>query len=203
MEGNTQSFLDVLHRGGAYRVLAHPSDGRHIWAPTSEPLPDMTGKRGWGFCVNPLTCIPSRNGTGKPRAPMYVGPQNKHIAAMGSLFGDFDAKLFALKTDPDLDLGMGRALQHIRALPVQPSAMVASGGGFHCYWILPEPWPITNEDDRAKAASILKRWVAFVGADPAAAALSQCLRLPGTLNAKPEYGTPRTEIGRASCRERV
>lgn len=72
--------------------------------------------------------------------------------------------------------------------PFKPSAVVFSGGGLHAYWILREPLDLTTESDRAR--SLLRRLALAVGGDLNAAEPARILRIPNTLNRKPEYPSP-------------
>lgn len=74
--------------------------------------------------------------------------------------------------------------------PVQPTIIVNSGSGLHCYWLFREPWDITNE--RQKAADLLAGFQATIRAAATAKGwkldsthdLARILRLPGTKNYK-------------------
>jgi hypothetical protein len=91
----------------------------------------------------------------------------------------------------DLDAAKARALAHIRTLPLAPSVVVDSGGGFHCYWLLGETFIITTEADRRHLAELQARWVHAVGGDQGAKDLARVLRVPGTFNSKPAYNPPK------------
>ena len=97
------------------------------------------------------------------------------IVCVNALYADFD--------DPD-------ALPRIESFVPKPQVIVASGKGFHAYWLLAEP-VILSDDDAARRdwAELQRWWVRHVGADPAACDLARLLRVPGTLNAK--YDPPR------------
>lgn len=82
-----------------------------------------------------------------------------------------------------------RALAHVLALSVQPSIIVDSGGGWHCYWLLRDTFTIENSEDRSLAQSVLYAWIDTVGGDGGAKDLARVLRVPGTLNHK--YTPPR------------
>jgi len=79
-----------------------------------------------------------------------------------------------------------RALFHVLELPVPPSVLVDSGGGYQAYWLLRDTVTVTDTN-REVVASVQKAWVNFVGADKSAADLRRILRLPLTYNVKPKY----------------
>lgn len=84
----------------------------------------------------------------------------------------------------------GLAFARIDALPVRPSVIVASGGGYQCYWLLAETFSFAGDAAHVRrwAETIQDRWVSFAGADDSAKDLARVLRLPGSKNRKPEYG---------------
>ena len=77
----------------------------------------------------------------------------------------------------------------IADLDPKPSAMVNSGGGYHLYWLLKDPWVLSDEDQRAMARGLQRAWIEQVGGDSSAKDLARVLRLPGTTNFK--YNPPR------------
>jgi hypothetical protein len=103
------------------------------------------------------------------------------IAAINCLFADFDNKHF--------DDDKAAALAHIHQIEPPPSAIIDSGGGYHCYWLLTTPWQLDTEAERKRAKALQARWVAYVGSDGGAKDLARVLRVPGTLNHK--YNPPR------------
>jgi P4 family phage/plasmid primase-like protien len=80
--------------------------------------------------------------------------------------------------------------------PVQPTIIVHSGSGLHCYWLFREPWDITTE--RKQAADLLAGFQSTVRAAATAKGwhldsthdLARILRLPGTKNYKTDPPTP-------------
>ena len=102
------------------------------------------------------------------------------IAFVNALYADFDA---SDGQDPQA------LLARIEAIQPAPSVIVASGGGFHAYWLLAEPVALSDDAARRDWAEIQRWWVRHVGADPAACDLARLLRVPGTLNGK--YDPPR------------
>lgn len=84
------------------------------------------------------------------------------------------------------------AVAFMAGLPVEPSIMVDSGHGLHCYWLFREPWSFDSDDERMKAAGILKGWQQYIRARASERGwkfdsthdLARVLRLPGTTNYK-------------------
>lgn len=187
-----KTFLAALHRGSAYHYLWYVSNKQSAWLPTSEPLPDVTGQADVYFGVHPCYMIPPTNAGGEIKPPAQVRSQLGYIGAVNCLFADFDAKQFVTKADPDLDRGLARTLQHITKIDPPPTALIPSGGGFHAYWILSEPWILRNTADRQQASKLQARWCDWVGGDKGAHDLARVLRVPGTLNTK--Y-TPSATVG--------
>lgn len=70
---------------------------------------------------------------------------------------------------------------------IPPSIVVSSGGGWHGYWLLNEPLPITD-DNRDDVKRTLKGMALACGGDTKVADLARIMRLPGTVNTKPGRG---------------
>jgi hypothetical protein len=177
-------FMAHLHRGGqfAYYHLLPARISR--WHAVSEPAPINLANIHTNiyFSIHPSTIIPPANAHGEVREPRFVRAHLSTIAAINCLYAEFDAKDYG-----DID----SIIAHIEALPVPaPSAIVCSGGGIHAYWLLDEPYMITNED-RLQAAKIIQhKWVLFVGGDKGVHDLCRIFRVPGSLNYK--YDPPRS-----------
>lgn len=170
-------LMRLLHRGGPFAYWWTIPGQRSHWWPVGDPLPIPRADHVY-FGVNPSMV---RKGENK-RAKIT------DIAAINCLFAEFDAKDFD-------DKEATRA--HIETLDPQPSAMIDSGGGFHCYWLLDKPFLLTTDADRERARDLQNRWVGLVGGDPDAKDLARVLRVPGTVNHKPEYAPnfPMAKIG--------
>src|SRR5262245_58722571 len=85
------------------------------------------------------------------------------------LFADIDFK--------NLDRSAVDAL--LAAMPLPPDIIVFTGGGYHCYWLLAAPI------DAREAHAILRRLQTYVHSDNVADP-PRILRVPGTINHKPE-----------------
>lgn len=104
----------------------------------------------------------------------------EHCVALTTLFIDGDYKNSSEKQ-------VRKAIYY--DFPLPPSIVVSTGGGLHAYWFLPEPLPA------GQVEGVLKPFVhTFAVADQEVSDLPRVLRLPGTLNVKPEYGSPRPVV---------
>jgi hypothetical protein len=101
-----------------------------------------------------------------------------------ALFADID-----FKATPEATARAARA-----RFPLPWSMLVHSGGGLHAYLLLREPLDLRDPADATMARQLLRRLAVALGADMASAEPARVLRLPGTLNRKPEYGTPRPVV---------
>jgi putative DNA primase/helicase len=178
-EDTLNRFLAHLHRGGDWAYWWIAEGRRSHWWRVGEPSPVPTGKLNVYFGVHPVTQIPPTNAQGDPMSPERVRAQIQYIAAINCLFAEFDAK--------DFGGSKQTALTHIHNLPISPSVMIDSGGGYHCYWLLAQPFVLESDETRAQADRLQKAWVQFVGSDGGAKDLARVLRVPGTHNFKDEY----------------
>ncbi len=103
------------------------------------------------------------------------GGKAEHVTLIRGLWADQDYKHYA-----DGATGAARALA---AFPLQPTAVVASGGGNHLYWQLATP----VAPSPAIEALLLRLYAALVPGDGKLDSVqdpSRILRVPGTLNHK-------------------
>ena len=80
-----------------------------------------------------------------------------------------------------------RAWAQVEAMPLPPSVVVDSGGGYQAYHLLADVVPV-DSDNRQHVADVQAAWVQLVGSDKNAKDLARVLRVPGTVNRKPQYG---------------
>ena len=176
------------------RVLFEPSDiieircikgqrpnsvSRSLWCTAAE-LPskgeqlDRLNKQGWNlyFGVNP------RKQSG--------GTKSVDVALARCCFTDFDDKdCPMLRPSCGDGAGLGRyefVLNHIidAGLP-EPSLVVSSGNGMHCYWRLAEPIY-----DAAEFKAAQENLIDLLGSDGAVKDFSRIMRLPPFDNVKDE-----------------
>ena len=161
---------------------------------TREFLRTLSGKTGWmNYWSKPeLPAIWWTAGNPPPRHPEYwmnifhsVNPRktrltgrrrggNDDILNIGCLYSEHDQK-------------DGRTLADVQALDPTPSAIIASGGGWHCYWFANRV--DVTDANRAELNDLQHAWVSYTKGDPGAPDISRVLRLPGSENCK--YNPPR------------
>lgn len=177
MHPDTLAFLDVLFkRCVAFQSSAcltltaihhngqHLTPSRHISLWDRPSLIDAlhrladTNRLGWGayFAV----------GLRKPGLPRFRRGGDQDVAALPAFYVDVDSV-------------MPETLANVRAFQPAPSVLVHSGGGFHAYWLLDEP--MTDINIARRVLHGLSKALGGDGLSPA-----QSLRLPGTVNTKPE-----------------
>lgn len=68
-----------------------------------------------------------------------------------------------------------------------PSFILDSGGGWHGYWLLDQPFQLQDDGDRQKIAGILRGLFAVLGGDlEYVKTVAGIMRLPDSVNTKPE-----------------
>jgi len=176
---DTLAFLDVLfQRCGSLGSLGcltftvihptsqQPTPSRHIPLDNRAALLDTlqrlsdTNSMGWGayFAV----------GLRKPGLSRWKRGGAAEVVALPAFYTDID--------DPT-----PATLIKLRGARLPPSVIVHSGGGYHAYWLLDEPTTDLN-----MARQVLQGLARTFGGDGLSPA--QSLRLPGTVNCKPERG---------------
>ena len=176
----TERFLRELWRGAPGQpamVYWWALDGRRsTWFNAKQPAahwPPLPADTDVYFGVHPSAAIPASNAQGKPVEPWGVRSQIAGIAGINCLFAEFDQK-------------DGCTLATVEALTPAPQVVIASGGGWHAYWLLDDSFFLRTEADRARAQDLQRRWVAHMGGDSGARDLARVLRVPRTFNGKPE-----------------
>lgn len=169
-------MLQHLNRGGNHNYFWR---GRlSTWYNANE-TPDIPEGANWFFGVHPCAVIPPKSKKGNAN-DIFKRGQIEHVAAINCLYAEFDTK----------DLGGDKvgALSHIMNLPVLPTYITDSGGGYHAFWALDKPFLLDSPEWRKQAQDIQYRWVSYVGGDDQAKDLARHLRVPGSTNRKPRYG---------------
>lgn len=172
-------FLSRLHRGGTYAYYWTKSDSKklsHWYRVEDQELPPSYDGVDVYFSVHPTNSIPDKTKSGKPTSPEYVRSRIDIIESANCVFAEFDAK--------DFDGGKEDIIPHINSLPLEPTAVVDSGGGYHAYWLFDSPVYFNNDEERNEFSQLQWRWVKFTGGDDGAKDLARILRLPGTVNHK-------------------
>jgi hypothetical protein len=166
-------------------TMIHPTDrkrrvpSRHIHScntveiDTTLALMQDSNAMGWGAYVG--------IGYRKRALPRYQRGGKADILALPAIFADVDRE-------------PAQVIPMLTTVP-EPSIVVASGGGTHLYWLLETP---TFEIERAEA--IIKGMAIWLKADPTMSS-DQIMRLPGTINNKPQRGDAPCEILRYTSHE--
>lgn len=115
----------------------------------------------------------------KKPTPRYNRSRELDAAFCQALWVDID-----LHDHPDMTLDQAFAALH-RFEPM-PSVIIETGGGLHGIWRI-EPIPVSPKTLRI-IKSHLRGLALYLNADTSVAELARVLRLPGTINTKPERG---------------
>ncbi len=171
---SADAFLRMLHSSGGSRDLRaiHPQDNADPRVITrSVPASDLAGvhhfMETFGGERNLYVGVASRNGHGR---------RVEHCLTLDVLFVDLDVKEFTG--------GEAEARTRLEAFPLEPTAVVTTGGGRHVYWWLLEPIDLQRDGAAVYAKAILRTLATQLKADLDAAEPARVLRLPGTLNHK-------------------
>ena len=181
MNNDARQLITALHRGGTYGYWWVAEGRRSSWWEVGKATPIPSGRVNVYVGVHPVAAIPDTNSRGEAAESIYVRSQINGISVLNCLFAEYDAKDFAHDK--------AATLAHIDTLAPSPSAVVDSGGGYHCYWLLKQPYPLTTPDARRDAVKLQAAWVTLMGSDKASKDLARVLRVPGTHNHK--YDPPR------------
>ena len=104
------------------------------------------------------------------------------LAECPALWADIDSGKMGLDKDT--------VVSELRPLPFPPSVIVDSGGGLHTYWLLNEAIDVSADAPDAETTegaitSTLKQLAGICAGDLNVCDLARVMRLPGTLNTKP------------------
>jgi putative DNA primase/helicase len=175
-EQQVQDFLSALYDPADILVFDPvPAAGDRRWFTIADDLDDED------TAAELFSHIKQMNRAGRPA---FIGVNTR--AGVGRT-GAEGTKLARVQfADFDGGITPEQALQAIdRAGLPQPTAIVWSGNGTHCYWALVEPVEV------AETWTLNQKWIAVaLGSDPAVSDWQRLTRLPGFANPKPEYGAP-------------
>ena len=90
----------------------------------------------------------------------------------------------------EVDDTSAEAVQRLLDMANCPNIILASGGGYHAYWLLKEPHYIGSLEDRQEVERTLQGMIVAYGdgADPNCKDITRILRTPGFYNIKAKYG---------------
>ncbi len=185
LERFVNEALPVLHRGGKYGYFYTLPQKQTYPFPAGNPSNFPPNNRNIYFGINPTNkdAFKNNNVLGDERTKL------PEISAVNTLFAEFDAKNYG-DIKADLEGAKQKVLDHIKALPIPPSMLIDSGGGYHVYHFLKHPFIIENDATRLLIAGKLKTWVKKIGGSKGVNDLTRIFRVPGTQNDKPEYPQP-------------
>ena len=87
-----------------------------------------------------------------------------------------------------------RDLERLQAFDPLPSIIVSSGGGWHGYWLLDKPLSL-NEDNKQKISRVMQGlFTALDGDEGYVKSVASVMRLPGSVNTKPERNGAQVQI---------
>jgi hypothetical protein len=169
------TLLAHLWRGGKCGYFWTPNiDGEKIsyWLtvdPMAAPLvPKMFLDKDAYFSVNPATM----------RRSEHERARNSDIAALNCFYCEFD------DTDrAKLDAFLAKLAGH----GIEAACVVFSGGGYHVYVLLRDTFHLDTLDKINRAMELQWAFAQFAGGDTSVNDLARVLRIPGTINHKPEY----------------
>jgi len=178
-----REFLNALYKGSPDELYLelrciHPITGkaRSLWG-------CMGNNRELSSALKQSEAL-NREGYGVYFAPcLRKAKQGKAEAAalVPALWVDIDCDGDAHERD--------QTLTRLSTFDPAPSFILDSGGGWHGYWLLDEPFPLPSETDRQKIAGILRGLFAALGGDPEyVKTVAGIMRLPDSVNTKPERG---------------
>ena len=104
------------------------------------------------------------------------GGKSEDVAQAHALWVDID-----FKTTPQ-----DKADEFLRTFPIRPSIGIATGGGYHIYWLFKES---TTTEELKKIQPLNRSIAKITGGDPHSTDVARILRMPETLNIK--YDPPR------------
>lgn len=111
------------------------------------------------------------------------GGEAENCTRVGTLWGDFDAKLYAGAVDP-----LAATREALDRFPLPPGVVVCSGGGYHAYWLLLNPIDLRDgvaRDRVERLNAALARAVCGPDRRPDHVQdVARILRVPDTVNHK-------------------
>lgn len=181
LDDTARQFLSILHQGGQYAYWWTIEGRQSFWWPVGR-MPELpSGRKNIYVGVHATTSIPATSPRGEAAEPRNVRAQLPYIAAINCLYCEYDAKDFGGDKE--------QARKAAESMTPPASVITDSGGGYHVYHLLDEPWILATDDDRQRAKRLQAAWVAYAGSDPQVKDLARVLRVPGTINYK--YDPPR------------
>src|SRR6185503_2882339 len=173
---NRDDFFKALHPTGYHDLRALDNATKTVKTVANYAADDLNGinkfvntyAKHWDI----YTGIATRNASGH---------KLQDCLALHTLFADLD-----FKETPEQE-----ARARLAEFQLKPSAVVASGGGLHCYWFINPPLDLRLQSGN-EVKRLLRALAKSLGADFKSVDAAHILRVPGTLNHK--YSPPRPVI---------
>ena len=169
--------LLILYRGGRYAHYWTP-DGAggktSLWFNAQDPrkVPELWLQADFNIYYSVNACSVHRQ--------KYERVRNEDVTVVNCLYAEFDCGRDQDKKDATREM--------LSMLPCPPSVVIDSGGGLHVYWYAAESWETDSDEEREACAVMQTAWVRHLPtADQSVHDLARVLRVPGTVNYKPEY----------------
>lgn len=186
-----------------------PQDRRRAWLEAAAVNAEQY------VSINPSTRIPPTNASGSTD-PKRIAKQIAYVQCLNVLHSEYDGKDWVTEEDyrPFLLPGFitmsdtqkrqairkakeaafypshrkykAEAFGHVCGLPIAPTLIVDSGGGYHCYWFLDAPINITDSN-RQSVIDVQHWWVLMNGGDEGVSDITRVYRVLGTKNMKPGW----------------
>jgi len=145
---------------------------------------------GVGFSPDPSK-ITYLNAQDNKKPIIYRRCPANQIIGIPALYVEIDISSDAHKIK-ELPPNLESALSLVKDWGFNPSMIVHSGNGIHCYWVFKEPWIFDSPDERQEAANLSKRLCETIRGKAAdnnwkmdsVFDLSRILRPPNTQNCK-------------------
>ena len=178
---NHRTFLSALYRGCPQELYfelraIHPTtqQAKALWG-------QLSNKRALAAILKHAEVL-NKEGYGMYFAPCLRQTKQGKVettALVPALWVDIDCDGKSAKREAGLAV--------LKDFDVAPSFVIDSGGGWHGYWLLDQPFVLQSEADRQKIAAILRGLFAALGGDPSyVKSVASIMRLPDSVNTKPE-----------------
>jgi hypothetical protein len=88
-----------------------------------------------------------------------------------------------------------KGLAKLREFEPAPSVIVDSGGGWHAYWLLDQPFTLDTDDDRQRISQIMQGLFGALGGDSGyVKSVASVMRLPVSINTKPDRNGAKVQV---------
>jgi len=148
----TADFIEAIHGNGDghFVIFEKPENHSRFFTDSKEAAAYALERSDAGADVYV--------GVGQMAVPPDTGRGKlEHITGLGCLWVDIDiaGPTHENKSLPPTE---SEALKIIQGLGPQPTLIVRSGTGLHAWWLFKEFWTFDDEQDKAKAIRLARRW---------------------------------------------